>query len=471
MGILIILAGVVWAPAGADAATLSFGLTPEPARDYIAYTATRGERNRVTVELGARSVAISDRGASRLVISPQGGRNPGCRKTAVRRVVCSKVKPGGLLQVTAGDMDDSIRFSPSSHARAAPPSDPLQLAERFDDYQANYATVSTILDGGRGDDVIVGSPSRDRVLPGRGRDKVDSRGGDDLLAMAFDGSPDTIAGGSGIDQADFAGGPMTVDLRARTARAGRETDQISGIERVHGGPHADRLLGSAGPDALYGLGGNDTIDGRGGNDLLVGDWSFAAPIASGAGNRIAGGAGDDVIDARAADPSAASEIDCGPGADRYAGGVDARVTASCESAAFRESPDSAGGFPLPPFFGVPEPIAPVSRGPDGAPTYAVTCPGATTIDALAAGSCTGTVALERPPASGATATPGRLGSGDFTIAMGQTADVPVTLSPAGQSALTDGSAVAVHVTGSTPPVPNRSSPDFDYGWQQQPLGG
>jgi hypothetical protein len=105
----------------------------------------------------------------------------------------------------------------------------------------------------------------------------------------------------------------------------------------------------------------------------------------------------------------------------------------------------------------------VSRGADGAPTYDIPCPGGS-----GAQPCSGTVVLERPPAS-STGTPEQLGSGSFTIPAGARANVTVALNPAGVAALaTPGVVLSIHVRGSIPPPaspPGQSARQIDYGWQ------
>ena len=437
---LAALAGALSAPTVASAATVEQTLTAEPAVDAVFYSAEPGERNRVKVTIGrlettgpnrgARAIAISDRGAKRLVIKESGFNT--CKKTSALRVVCTNVDLG-FVDVSAGDENDLIRFSPRDDA-SDEPSPGTIIGEDPANYGSSRPRVAMIIEAGPGDDAIVGSGglSGDRVIPGPGRDRVDARGDNDLIDMPPDGVRDTVRGGGGIDDLKLSGASrrLTVDLQSGTVRAGKEKDLISGIEMVHGGPANDTLLGSSRADALYGLGGNDTIYGRGGNDLLSGDVSFAANAAP-MGNRLRGGEGDDLIDARPAAPigaparapTAASSVACGPGDDRYAGGVDAKVSASCEAAAFRISPDALGFFPRSPLFDVREPIAPVARGLDGSPTYSVSCPSVGQLDGPG-GVCTGTVALERPPVPGSTAPVEQLGKGTFALDRGRPPGLP-----------------------------------------------
>lgn len=122
--------------------------------------------------------------------------------------------PTGVLVVVSGDVgNDTI----------APP--------------LNDPGVRMNVDGGAGDDTIVGSDFADSISGVDGNDYVSAGGGDD-----------TVFGGGGND--------------ILTAGAGRN--------RLYGGDGKDRLNGSNGRDFLYGEGGDDRIYGGGGNDYLDG---------------------------------------------------------------------------------------------------------------------------------------------------------------------------------------------------------
>jgi hypothetical protein len=208
------------------------------------------------------------------------------------------------------------------------------------------------------------------------------------------------------------------------------------------------------------------IEGNGGADYLSGDLPISSPYFP---DTISGGEGDDVIDARDRPLEPTSTVDCGPGADRVAAQEDDRLT-GCESSVFGRYPQGSladSSFSLDnSVLTLLTPIAPVSRGPDGAPTYDIPCPGG-----AGAQACTGNVTLERPPAASG-GTPESLGSGAFTIPPGERRNVTVTLNPAGVAALaTPGALLSVHVTGtipSAPPAPGTPPATpmaIDYGWQ------
>ncbi len=155
------------------------------------------------------------------------------------------------------------------------------------------------LDGGAGNDLLVGDGGNDILSGGAGNDRLygddemgyrvvpgddvlDGGAGDDLLA-AGDGA-DSLSGGTGIDQLFGDKGNDVLD-------GGDDADTL------HGGDGADELFGGAGDDLLFGdglnnpsefsaAGGADFLDGGAGNDHLEGGIGDDA---------LFGGAGNDVL--------------------------------------------------------------------------------------------------------------------------------------------------------------------------------
>jgi Ca2+-binding RTX toxin-like protein len=60
--------------------------------------------------------------------------------------------------------------------------------------------TGAILEGERGSDRLIGGPAFDYAIPGKGADRVMSRGGSDLIEMKPDGSRDRIDCGPGHDE-------------------------------------------------------------------------------------------------------------------------------------------------------------------------------------------------------------------------------------------------------------------------------
>jgi Ca2+-binding RTX toxin-like protein len=427
-------------PGAAHASTIESSATTGPqSTAYIDYVAGRGERNRLHVHFNRdSSVTFTDGGVKRIEVLP--GLGPDCKPRDRRRVVCTNGTDP--IFVALGDRDDKVVFFPHATHRDTPPTDPLELAEDetyySDDDDEGALDFTTDVDGGPGDDVIIGSTGSDYIFPGGGHDSVRGQNGADFIGLARDHERDDLRGGGGTDDLDYYGKAVRVDLRTGLVTAKGERDRIGGFELVHGTTHADTLLGSGHADALYGDGGSDTIDGRGGNDLLTAD-SLARRARTFA-NRIAGGPGRDLIDARGNKLVPANAIDCGPGADVVAGEPDDRLAPSCESAAFRE-PDSGALFGEDPFYRLPIAARPDAVDPDGTLSFRMRCPSG-------GARCKGRIDLSSPPGSPSVS----YGRGAFDIAPGKGADVRV----AGSSAAPRGELVAVHVSG---------EPGIDFGWQ------
>jgi len=153
----------------------------------------------------------------------------------------------------------------------------------------------TALDGVGGTDTLIsiklvsGSPIADRVAGGAANDVLGGGlGGDTLVGGAGD---DLIDGGEGDDQLDGGdgfsdgvshvldprGGTVNLDTVAQFGVAGGTavdgwgtTDTLSGFEQVVGSEFGDRIASGAGSEVLDGAAGGDTLLGRGGHDLLIG---------------------------------------------------------------------------------------------------------------------------------------------------------------------------------------------------------
>jgi trimeric autotransporter adhesin len=135
---------------------------------------------------------------------------------------------------------------------------------------------------GLNDDYILGGSGRDRVFSGGMTDTIDVAAGDDIV-YGEDGG-DVIEGGAGDD---FLSGGAAADA----LNGGDGNDQVyggdsialqnaiadSGLaasgqgELLGGGAGDDMVIGDATDDALLGGVGDDALAGREGNDMLMGD--------------------------------------------------------------------------------------------------------------------------------------------------------------------------------------------------------
>ncbi len=148
--------------------------------------------------------------------------------------------------------------------------------------------------GGAGNDIVRGENGDDRVNGSDGDDNIDGGAGDDWLA-GQDGQDD-LQGGNGNDRLLGGNDDDTIDGGAGddTLRGGAGNDFLSG------GEDTDTVRGDSGNDIINGQG--DRVFGGAGNDRIVG--GLGGTIHGGAGNDriqftrdvvVFGGDGDDII--------------------------------------------------------------------------------------------------------------------------------------------------------------------------------
>jgi len=115
-----------------------------------------------------------------------------------------------------------------------------------------------VLEGGRGNDTIVGDGTADVLFGGDGDDTIQGNGGGD-----------TLDGGPGNNTVSYASapGPVSVDLSAGTANAGT-VDRVSSFRGVITGPFSDTVFGSTADERFSLGGGNDQINSGPGNDVI-----------------------------------------------------------------------------------------------------------------------------------------------------------------------------------------------------------
>ncbi|MFM9964619.1 MAG: beta strand repeat-containing protein [Planctomycetaceae bacterium] len=192
--------------------------------------------------------------------------------------------------------------------------------------------LSIRVDGGNGDDTILGSPTYgDSLLGGDGADNLNGQGGNDTLdggngrdsitggdnddsLIGGDGS-DTVSGGMGNDI--ISGGNHADSIMggdgADNIDAGQSNDTVLGgndNDTINGSDGQDSLSGEAGDDSVLGGGdvdvisgglGNDIVSGQSGNDIVNGD-DGDDQVAGGAGNdSVSGNVGNDTVNGEAGD--------------------------------------------------------------------------------------------------------------------------------------------------------------------------
>jgi len=129
---------------------------------------------------------------------------------------------------------------------------------------AGSTDVSRVINGGSGNDFVLGSDSADFIDGGTENDYIMGNGGNDILS-----------GGTGNDFID--GGTGNDTINGGTGRdmllGGEGNDVIEagyGNDIIEGGSGEDRLFGDAGDDLIDGGIGEDIIAGGEGNDILIG---------------------------------------------------------------------------------------------------------------------------------------------------------------------------------------------------------
>jgi Ca2+-binding RTX toxin-like protein len=174
------------------------------------------------------------------------------------------------------------------------------------DFSATSLVNVAGIDGGSGNDTIIGTDSSDLIVGGRGNDVLHGGPGDDEFHVADGDGADVFHGGDGVDRLIGSLGDDEIRLYGDfgIGNSIEEIDGGGGINRILGTWHGStldfshtRLVGIA---AIDGGHGHDTIIGTGGDDVIIG---------SEGSDTLHGGAGNDVF-----------EVATGDGADTFFGG-------------------------------------------------------------------------------------------------------------------------------------------------------
>jgi hypothetical protein len=134
----------------------------------------------------------------------------------------------------------------------------------------NIETVLQVLGGGT--DTVIGSDGNDVLTPiWTGNDRLNGGAGDDVLLGGRDGN--ALDGGAGRDLASYrlvpAAVAVTLASKGAQATGGAGTASIVNVEDLEGTLLEDVLVGDEANNVLTGLGGDDFIDGGPGLDVAV----------------------------------------------------------------------------------------------------------------------------------------------------------------------------------------------------------
>lgn len=197
-------------------------------------------------------------------------------------------EPGHGQDIVVGGLGwDKLSYSGRSDPATAHGIVASWLSHTVIDVSGSTDTFSAI-------EAIMGSEYDDIFIGDAASNSVEGLGGND-----------TFDGGGGIDQIEFHGLGVILDLDNGTGTGGHikggatdgqgDTDTLIDVENVRGSSSDDQLTGSSLANALWGLDGADRLFGEAGNDQLFGD-AGDDRLDGGAGNdTLVGGLGTDTL--------------------------------------------------------------------------------------------------------------------------------------------------------------------------------
>ena len=305
-----ILAGLL-APASAGAAdvTISGCIEKTCIATGVVVTAAQGEVNRIHVTAEFGSVLVRDAGAPLRA----GG---GCAEED-GGVRCAGTN---AAYVDAGDGDDELVLAPGR------------------------TLWDVSLDGGPGDDLVVGGDGNERLGGGLGRDSLIGGPGDDTLVggdAKGSAEADRIEGGPGIDIVDYTDRrrPVRVllDGGGGDDAAGErgERDVLIAVDGAHGGRAGDVLRGSdagAMPDLFEDVDGYVAgLDGGRGDDIVLGGAHGDLIDVWAGADRVRAGGGHDLVRMWPGPRSrGGARVSCGTGFDQVEDVAPLDVLDACE---------------------------------------------------------------------------------------------------------------------------------------------
>lgn len=193
-----------------------------------------------------------------------------------------------VVMVDGGDGNDTIIGSDGGDSLAGgADDDSITSGAGNDTVEGN--TGNDFVDSGDGDDSVDGGDGNDNIVGGLGNDTLNGNADNDTIDGA-EGN-DSISGGFGNDNLNGSFDDDSIE-------GGLGTDLLlgaSGNDTLDGGRDDDTLFGHSGDDKLRGDHGNDSLNGDGGDDELVGDDGNDSLIGGSGNDGLSGGDGDDFL--------------------------------------------------------------------------------------------------------------------------------------------------------------------------------
>ena len=315
----LIVSVVVLLGLAAQASAATVESTPG---ESVWFTGAPGVGDDLTIEVHQDTVVLRD-AADEITVTGD------CTALDAHAVSCSRRRH---FVINLGDGDDRLLVETFGVVAPeyTPPGSPVDVTLQIDggpgDDRLQGGGLNESIDGRAGADVVRGGPGRDNLGAGEDADADVLEGGPGWDELGLGGGPDVADGGEGADGARFSG-----DEAVSISLDGVPNDGVPGqganlldIERAHGGPGADTIVGSEGPDQLNGIWGDDVLIGLGGEDIIWGH--------DGA-DRIDSGDGPDRIDLFEWDVKLPDQVTCGAQRDfiEYVSADDV-IDSSCENA-------------------------------------------------------------------------------------------------------------------------------------------
>ena len=140
-----------------------------------------------------------------------------------------------------------------------------------------------------GNDTVVGSNSKDKILGMSGNDFLIGKGGNDTIYG--NSGQDVMDGGAGNDR--LFGGSSNDTLYGKNGKDLLKGN--TGKDTLYGGNNNDKLYGQSGIDTLTGQSGNDRLYGGSSNDTLIGGSGKDRLVGGTGSDHLSGGKGADTF--------------------------------------------------------------------------------------------------------------------------------------------------------------------------------